>query len=174
MAPNSIKFHALVHNNSHKATHTKFQKKINKSNIRGKDLCISAYENTLMEEHRRLKKTNLGIKPKTSHIIPVVQIVRREMLTASRGLEMATHLQLPSFIWITLNPPDIRHRIFCSHQWVFSGSLLPSPPSWVPENVYVWCPKCHPRRLSCIVHCSRFDSDHLTEPCTRYIHYKSH
>lgn len=124
---------------------------------------IPAYKKS-EKQTNRLKseeKTYPSIKPKTSHTLPAVQIVRREMLTASRSLEMATDLKLPSFIRISLNPSHIRHGVFPCHQWVFPRCLLPSPPSWVPENVYVWCPKCHPCRLSRIVHRSSFSSDRL-------------
>jgi hypothetical protein len=38
---------------------------------------------------------------------------------------------------------------------------LPSPPSWVPKYVDIWCPECHPCSLPCIVQCSSLFSDRL-------------
>ena len=102
------------------------------------------------------KETYMSIKDVASDIIPAVQIISSEMLAASGSLKRR-HPSL-SVEGVPLQPSNKRHCIFAGDHRIFSRCFLASSPPWVPKYVYIWCPKCHPVRLPCIVYCSCFCS----------------
>lgn len=108
-----------------------------------------------------LKRTYTSIEAIPIVALPVIQIISGEVLTASRSLKVTTNLYIPSLEIITLDPSHVWNCILPCYQWVFARCLLPSSPSRVPKYVNIGCPKCHPRRLSRIVHCSCLYSDGL-------------
>lgn len=71
--------------------------------------------------------------------LPVLQIVGSEMLATGRHLQPS--LQLPSFEGVALQSPDIGDCILANRIRVLSGRLLPSAPSRISEDVYVWRPE---------------------------------
>ncbi|KAK2984670.1 hypothetical protein RJ640_006653 [Escallonia rubra] len=100
-----------------------------------RDTFVDFYNPIGTNSSRRLvsSETNLSIKGVAINALPPIQVVGREVLTASRGLKVSI-LELPTFKTVTLHPSHIRDCVLPCDQWVFSGGLLPSSPSRVPEH----------------------------------------
>ena len=105
--------------------------------------------------------TYMNIKHESINTIPILQIISREMLATTRSLKATMELTL--LFNIALKTFHISFRVLPSHQWILTRSLLPSSPSWISKNVNIRSPKCHPARLSRIIHCSRFSSNRLQQ-----------
>lgn len=110
----------------------------------------------------KLKFAYLGIEGEAMNSIPMIQIIRCEMLAACRHQKAAASVsEAAAFKGVTLDASHESNCVLARDQGVLSGGLLAAAPPRIPENVDVRRPHSHACGLPCIVYCSSLFSSCL-------------